>query len=121
MPNIQITKPSQNSTMPPQNTNPPTVGPIEGKLDLDSKRKVPAISVVGGIFELSFQPTEQIPQMTKPGIVKNNGRNFEFQRLPIGDEILPDCQVVVWVTWRAGTEPDAPEKIDFASVRVRIE
>jgi hypothetical protein len=119
MPNVLITNPQQNGAITRQNTVPPTAGPIEGTLDLE--RGATAITVLGGLFDLAFVPTAQIPGTTKPGTLKNNGRNFEFRALPIPTGIVRECQVVVWVRWKLGTAPNAPLKTDFASVKCRVE
>lgn len=118
MPNILITKPQQNGTLTRQNTDPPMAGPIEGTLDLE--KGATAITVLGGLFDVGTVPTPQIPGTTKPGTLKNNGRNFEFRGLPIPTGIVRECQVIVWVRWKLGTGPAAPQKTDFASVSCRL-
>jgi hypothetical protein len=121
MPSINITKPTQGGTLPKTPGVPPTVGPIEGTLNLEDKGTL-SIVVRGGLFDLSFTPTTIIPQTTQSGTLNANATQFEFAKLPIRNSIPSNCQVVVWVMWRpANQSPQIAWKIDFDSKRFTIQ
>jgi hypothetical protein len=118
MPAIKITKPVQNGPLARQDTTPPMAGPIEGTVDLDKDATNPTVR--GGLFRSDYNPTSTIPAMTQSGRIKPDGSGFDFAGLPIPGDLTNDCQVIVWLRWRQGTSPGAPQKVDFDSVSCRI-